>query len=77
MCAHGACRVVGQLLGPSHTRVDLVVESQQGECKLLRPLPAENQWLSLPLAIGKIGIPSGRSQAVGTDQAEGVRDVAG
>ena len=40
-------------------------------------LRGENQWLSLSFAIAKIGQPSGRSHAVGTDHTEGVRDGAG
>ena len=37
MCDHGACRGVGQLLGPSNPRVELVVESKQRRRRHPRP----------------------------------------
>ena len=46
----------------------------------LQPLPGCQERTSgshCPLRLVRLGQPSGRSQAVGTDQAEGVRDGAG
>ena len=37
MGVHGACRVVGQLLGPSNPRVEFVVESKRRRRRLPRP----------------------------------------
>ena len=63
---------------PSHPRVDLVVESQRrvydsfsNHCK------ERTSGSHSPLPLVRLGQPSGRSQAVGTDQAEGVRDGLG